>query len=211
MKKLLILILFFNYVSLIIAQNDFVKVADLANFKTELSKKTSSIKSIHADFTQMKHMQILAEPLKSSGIIRYKAENKVKWSYTSPYKYEIILNGKDIIINDDGNVNAFSVGSSEMFSEMNDLIVNSVQGDVLDEKRFKISCFENKSYYKVELVPIDKKKIGAFFTKVVVYFEKADYSVSSVEMYEQGGDHTDIKFENKNFNQSISDAIFTAN
>ncbi|MCX2745371.1 outer membrane lipoprotein carrier protein LolA [Mangrovivirga sp. M17] len=192
------------------AQQDYTEMNNVKLFKSELEKQTASIKSIEADFLQNKHMKILTRPLQSKGVIRYKAPNKVRWTYREPYKYDIILNGNEIIINDDGNVNAFSVNSSKMFSEMNDLIVNSVQGNVLDESRFKLSYFENSENYKVNLIPIDKEKIGAFFSEIVIYFNKTDYSVKKVEMYEPGGDHTEIVFQNKEFNSSISSDVFSA-
>ncbi|MDH5368124.1 MAG: outer membrane lipoprotein carrier protein LolA [Cyclobacteriaceae bacterium] len=191
------------------AQDGFVAMEEIEVFRNTLAEQTSSINSIQAEFKQEKFMSILSQQLVANGVIQYKTPNMVKWSYTKPYKYDIVLNGKEIIINDDGKVNSFSVGSSKMFSEMNQLIVNSVQGDVLNDNKFMISYFENKLYYLTILKPLNKEQLGNFVEEIHVFFDKKNYSVSKLKMVEPEGDYTELSFSNKHFNQQISDEIFT--
>ena len=122
--------------------------------------------------------------------------------------YNIILNGKEIIIDDNGKVNAFSVGSSKMFSEMNQLIVNSVQGNVLDETKFQITYLENDRYFLTKMVPLDKKQLGTYLSEIDVYFDKADFSVAQLKLMEPEGDYTQISFAGKQFNINILDENF---
>lgn len=202
-------IFFIFIISYISAQDDFSTMKEVEDFRKNLAVQTSSTHSIKADFIQEKFMSILSQQLISDGTIQYKTPNMVKWSYTKPYDYNIVLNGKEIIINDDGNVNSFSVGSSKMFSEMNQLIINSVQGDVLDDSKFSISYFENELYYLTKLVPLKKERLGDFLKEIHVYFDRKNYSVSKLKLVEPEGDYTKISFFNKQFNQSISDEFFS--
>lgn len=190
------------------AQSGFTEMNNVDDFKKNLSEKTATTNTITAEFKQEKFMSILSKELISNGIILFKSPNKVKWSYEKPYLYDIILNGKEIIINDDGKVNAFSVGSSKMFSEMNQLIVNSVQGNVLDDTRFDITYFKNDLLYLCKLTPNKNNQLGTFLKEIHVYFDNQNYSVAQIKLVEPEGDYTQISFVNKQFNQAISDAVF---
>jgi len=191
------------------AQNDFRVMKEVEAFKKNLTEKTAITNSIIAEFKQEKFMSILSQQLISNGTIKFKQPNMVKWSYTTPYLYDIVLNGNGIIIDDGGKVNEFSVGSSKLFSEMNQLIINSVQGNVLDATKFNITYLENKEYFAAVLTPIDKKQLGAFLSEIEIYFDKQDYSVSRLKLVEPEEDYTQITFFNKQFNQAISDEIFS--
>ena len=191
------------------AQEDFRPMKDVNVFKIQLEERTKSVNSILATFQQEKFMSILSQQLIAEGSLQFKVPDKVKWTYVNPYKYAIILNGKEIIIDDDGNVNAFSVGSSKMFSEMNQLIVNSVQGNVLDETKFHIEYFENDTFNMSHLKPKDSKQMGTLISDVYVYFDKNDFSVSKIKLVEPEGDYTLISFSDKQFNKAISDDVFS--
>ena len=204
----LLLFLFVALSTGVFAQEGYHNMKDKAKFKKDLAEKTASTTSIEASFKQEKFMSILSQQLVSSGTIQYKTPDKVRWSYDTPYIYNIILNGKEIIIDDNGKVNAFSVGSSKMFSEMNQLIVNSVQGNVLDETKFQITYLENDRYFLTKMVPLDKKQLGTYLSEIDVYFDKNDFSVAQLKLMEPEGDYTQISFVEKQFNINILDENF---
>jgi outer membrane lipoprotein-sorting protein len=82
-----------------------------------------------------------------------------------------------------------------------------MQGTFLNNADFKSKIFENKASFLVELMPT-AKGIKDIFKTIVIIIDKRDYSVNSIQMNEQSGDDTLIKFNNKELNTNISDALF---
>ena len=189
------------------AKQDYVPMKDVAAFRSGLAKMAASTSSIKANFKQEKYLAILANKIESDGKIQFKKPNLLKWEYTVPYQYAIILNGKEIIINDQGKQNSFDIASSQSFKQINELIVNSVQGNILDEKQFNIQYLEGKSLYLAKLQP-KEEQMKKFLKGIEVFFNKDDYTVSQIRLIEPEDDYTHISFQDMKLNEPISDAVF---
>lgn len=187
--------------------NDFAKMKDVAAFRKGIDKMAASTSSIQASFKQEKYLSILSDLIESEGSIQFKKPNLLRWEYNQPFQYTIILNGKKIIINDQGSVNSFDIASSQAFQQINELIINSVQGNVLDEERFKIEYLEDKELYLTKLSPRDAQ-MAKFLKGIDIYFDKKDFSVSKIKLVEPEDDYTLISFHNKKMNEPISDERF---
>ncbi len=190
-------------------KEEFTAMKDIAAFRAGLSKMAAATKSIKASFTQEKYLAILANTIESEGSIQFKKPNLLKWEYTTPYQYAIILNGKELIINDQGKENSFDIASSQAFKQINELIVNSVQGNILDEERFTIKYLESKNHYLAQLQP-KEEQMKKFLKGIDVYFDKEKYTVAKIRLTEPEDDYTLITFNNTRLNESISDDIFAA-
>ena len=185
-------------------------MSDIASFRQGIDKMAASTQSIEASFQQEKYLSILSSSVKSAGSMYFKKPGLLKWSYTEPYHYAILLNGDEIKINDEGKINSFEIKNSKIFKELNDLIINSVQGNVLQEERFDISYLENNELYLARLVP-KEEHLKEYIKQIDVYFEKSDFTVNKLQLYESGGDYTIISFQNKSLNATLADHIFTFN
>src|SRR5688572_10122123 len=87
-----------------IGEAQFVAMKDVAGFRKGIEGMAKSTNTIKADFKQEKYMSILSNKLDSEGAISFKKPGLLKWQYTKPYQYAITLNGKNIVINDQGKV-----------------------------------------------------------------------------------------------------------
>lgn len=209
LKSLLFLvpaILFFGFT---FVDGQFVSMKDVAGFRKGIEGMAKSTSTIKASFKQEKYMSILSNKLDSEGGISFKKPGLLKWQYNTPYQYAITLNGKSILINDQGKVKTFDIASSQAFKQMNELIINSVQGNVLDEKRFDIKYLESKEVYLAKLFPKDAQ-MKKFLAEINIYFNKNDYSVETIKLIEPEKDYTLINFYNKKLNSTISDEVFKA-
>ena len=70
--------------------------------------------------------------------------------------------------------------------------------------------YVRKTSALVELVPVNKAMKDMFKT-ISVVIDKKDFSVTSIQMLENSGDNTTIRFINKELNASLPDALFTIN
>ncbi|ELR71311.1 outer membrane lipoprotein carrier protein LolA [Fulvivirga imtechensis AK7] len=206
-KYYILFILIIPLLALTAQDDKLVQMQNIDAFKKNISEVAEKTTSIQTSFVQEKYLGILSESIESKGKMLFKKPNLLKWSYTVPYEYTIVLNGKEVLINDEGNVNSFDMSSSKAFTEINDLIVSTVQGNVLQEKRFNIEYFQSDNRYLVKLLPKEahfKKHIE----EIHVFFDKNDYTVAQIRLNEAGGDYTLINFFDKTMNAPVANEEF---
>ncbi|MEO6230628.1 MAG: outer membrane lipoprotein carrier protein LolA [Ferruginibacter sp.] len=206
-KIFLILILITGYV--VKAQYaGYAPLTDVAKFKTDFANATQKTATIKSNFVQEKELSMLAEKIVSKGMFWFKKNNMVRMEYTQPFKYLMILNNDKVYVKDAQKETKVSAGSNKLFRQINDIMIDCMQGTTLNNADFKTRIFENKTTYLVELVPV-VKGLKELLKHINVVVDKKDYSVNSIEMLELSGDNTVIRFVNKELNANIQDALFT--
>ena len=202
-RILILFLLIFNTVTYSQTEG-FKNVSNSAPVFTKLKEASGKINSMQSSFTQEKVMSIFSETIKSKGQFYYKKTNLLRWEYTDPFKYLIIINNDKIFIRDESKGNVFDMKSNKMFKEINNIMLGSVQGTLFnDSKNYTIKLWENKSFYLVELSPINAG-LKDFVKTIYLYFDKKDNTVSKLRLTEPSGDYTIISFTNKKMNVNIS-------
>ncbi len=190
------------------AQETEMSLAEIKTFRAQITDVSKNTKSITADFIQYKHLDFLTSDIETSGNMAFKAPNWVKWEYTDPYAYSVIFKEDHLLINDDGTKSNIKMGSSKLFKKLNELIINSVTGDMFDDESFEVSYFSTPDFNKVVFVSTDKK-LAKMIAVFELHFDKNDGAVLEVKMIEPSEDYTRIVFANRMVNSKISDAVFT--
>ena len=190
------------------AQYDgYRSIADLPAFKKKFAQESSKVMSITSDFTQDKTLMALTEKISSSGKFWFKRNNRVRIEYLKPFTYLMIINGDKMMVRDSDKENKINVKSNKLFQQVNRIMVDCVQGTILDSKDFTTKVFEDEKVYLLEMTPA-AKTLREFFQTIVLTVDKQDYSVRSIEMNEPAGDKTIISFKNKRLNEQVADAVF---
>jgi len=185
----------------------YTPVADLPKFKEQfaaIAKKTVTIKS---DFVQEKNLSMLSEKIVSKGGFWFKKDNLLRMEYFKPFDYLMILNGDNMYIRDGQKESRVSTKSNKLFQQINKIIMGCVQGTVFDNTDFITKVYENKNTYLVEMSPAGKV-LKEFFKTIDVIIDKSDYEVNTIEMNENSGDNTIIRFTNRAINIDIPNEIF---
>ena len=185
----------------------FTAVADLVKFKTAFAAVALKTTSIKSDFTQDKNLSMLSEKITSKGNFWFKKDSRVRMEYTQPFKYLMILNKDKVYVRDGAKENKVSTRSNKMFQQINKIMIDCMQGTMLDNTDFKTRVFENKTNALVELTPVSKG-MKEMFKSINVTVDKKDFSVTSIQMLELSGDNTIMRFTNKELNASIPDTLF---
>ena len=188
----------------------FTYIKDDAAVRQKLSAGSKAINAIKADFTQEKELSMLSEKIVSKGAFFFKKENKVRLEYKTPFKYLMVINGSKVLIKDDTKSTKYDTHSNKIFKQVNDLIISSVQGTILNSPDFKVKIYESSGQYLLEMVPV-AKGLKEFFSGINILIDKKDYSVSRLEMVELSGDKTTISFSNKELNGKVDDTLFSTN
>lgn len=205
-KLILVLFLFLN--SVFWSQAEYKPMKDTLVFKQKVDKMSRDTKSIESDFVQVKSLAVLSEKITSKGHFYFQKQNNLRWEYTSPYKYIIVISKDKILIKDeDHKVKKYDMNTNKVFKEINDIMISCVNGDVLKSGKFSISYFENDKFFKIALIPL-AKNMKESLKKIHMYFDKNVTLVTKIEMIENGDDVTTIDFTNKQLNANISSEKF---
>jgi outer membrane lipoprotein-sorting protein len=182
-------------------------VKDTTAFKQKMEAQSKLINTLESDFTQEKYLSVMSEKIISKGHFHFKKINMLRWEYNDPYKYLIAINKNKMYIKDNGKVSKYDINSNKMFKSINEMMVNTVQGNLLNNKDYKAKFYENDKFYLLELTPTLK---GAkdFLKVIQLYINKVDYAVDKVKMIEPSDDYTSIDFSNRKTNQAIADEKF---
>ncbi len=182
-------------------------VKDTAAFKQKMEAQSKLITTLESDFTQEKYLSVMSEKIISKGHFHFKKVNMLRWEYSEPYTYLIAINKDKMFIKDNGKVSKYDINSNKMFKSINEMMVNTVQGNLLGNKDYKAKFYENEKFYLLELSPLQK---GAkdFLKVIQLYINKTDYAVDKVKMIEPSDDYTSIDFTNRKTNQPIGDEKF---
>lgn len=208
MKKIgFLLILSLSFVVAKSQNMEYKLVANKDKIQQKLLLATAKIKTINSNFIQEKNLEYLSTIIKSEGKFWFKNGNKLRWEYTKPFSYIITINNGIFTIKDNEKTNVFDVKSNKAFKELNDILISTVDGSLMNSNKFDIEIYENVDNYKVKLEP-KQNQMKEILKNIYMYFAKTDYSVDKVKMMESEKDYTIIKFTNKKLNQSISDNLF---
>jgi len=188
--------------------NNFKEVKDIENAQLDLAKLSENTNSIQSTFIQEKHLSFLTENIISKGEFYFQSPNKLRWEYSDPFKYIIVFNDKNILIKDENKLSTFDTESNKMFSEINNMMIGSIQGSLFtDSERFNVKYFENTTQYLLELDP-KLPEMKSMIKTIKIYIDKSDISVSSIKMIESSDDYTSINFTNRKMNQPIDNNKF---
>ncbi len=185
----------------------FTPISNIASFKKQFAIEAKKIHSIKSDFVQEKNLAVLEEKIISEGKFTFKRENKVRIEYQKPFQYLMIMNGDQMLVRDNQKESKVNMKSNKLFQQVNKIMVDCVQGTMLDNKDFTVHVFENDKTWLLEMTPVSKS-LKEFFQTILIYADKKDYSVSSIDMGEPSGDNTVIRFIHKELNVPIQDAVF---
>jgi outer membrane lipoprotein-sorting protein len=183
-------------------------ITNLGVFRNQFAEESSKVLSITSDFKQEKVLTALTETITSQGKFWFKRSNKVRIEYIKPYSYLMIMNGDKMTVRDGQKQSQVNVKSSKLFQQINRIMIDCVQGTILESKDFTSKVFENDRKFLLEMTPVSKS-LKEFFQTIVLTVDKSDFSVSYIEMNEPGGDKTTITFIDKILNGNVSDGLFT--
>lgn len=174
----------------------------------EISAAAASIKTMQCDFVQTKSLKMLGDKMVSEGQMWCQQPNMLRWQYASPYTYTFILNNNRVSVRKGNHSDVIDVNKNRMFKEIARIMMNSVLGKVLtDKKDFKSSVARDGLYYIVTLIP-QKKEMKQMFTAILLHYDTGQKLVTKVEMREKNGDSTLIEMKNIKKNSPINAAQF---
>lgn len=199
-------LLLFFVTSSLLAQTK-MSVEDAKTLRNAVKTKAASTKTITSDFVQYKHLDFLSNDIESTGKLAFKAPDKIKWEYVTPFTYAILFKNDKLFIDDAGNKSNMDLSSNKIFKQLSKLIAASISGDMFVDEEFDIAYFKKEQQNLVHFLPKDPQ-FSEFIKAFHITFSGSG-EVMEVKMIEPSDDFTQIIFNNRVENQPIPDAVFT--
>jgi len=172
----------------------------------KLKKEGEGIISVRAEFTQKKHMKILAKPLVSKGVVLFKRPKSVRWEYLEPVK--------SILLMDKGRVRRFIESDNGLVEDTGAGV--QIMQFVLQEITFWLGGkFDQSPNFSSTLMAgrtIVLQPKEESFSKVI---ERIELKLSDipgvmdrVTIFEDKDTYTEYTFDNTKLNTAIDDSLF---
>ena len=203
MKKKAIFIVMFALLATSVGAQTGKPLAEAESQKVMavLTEAAASMHTLQCRFVQEKTSSMLAEPSVAEGTMHFAAPDQLRWEYTSPYAFALVVDGDRIVKVTDGKVEALDGKSSRMYQGMVGLIMGSATGKKLfDPTVFDIALYDDDTYWRADMTP-KRRDMKRMFSQLVFRFDKKTNGISRVEFKDAGGDVTSIRFEEIKVNQ----------
>ena len=174
----------------------------------QLTQAAASMQSMQCRFVQEKTSTMLAEPSVAQGTMHYAAPDRMRWEYTTPYAFALIVNGERIVKVTDGKAEVLEGNAGRMYQGMVGLIMGSASGKKLfDTTVFDIVLYEDNGFWRADMTP-KRRDMKRMFSQLVFRFDKKTNGISRVEFVGSAGDVTSIRFEEIKVNATLDEKVF---
>lgn len=190
-----------------VSAQEYKKLDQPETCKQALQKKHEDLRTLKADFEEISYNSMLNDQQKSSGIFYFKQNGKIRWENQSPQKRAILINEKNVKLYEDGQ-EIKNATTKMVVKRVQDLMVKLISGDFLNEADFNISYYENKTNYKLILIP-KQARLKKYVQKMELVFNKSTLLLNDLSLFSSDSDKVVYKFTNAKANTSISDTVFT--
>ena len=207
MKKLLLSILFVA-VSLMVTAQTQLSESQTQEVIRQLTQVASTMQSMQCRFVQEKTSSMLAEPSVAEGTMHYAAPDRMRWEYTAPYAFALVVNGERLVKVTDGKAEVLEGNAGRMYQGMVNLIIGSASGKKLfDTTVFDIVFYDDNGFWRADMTP-KRRDMKRMFSQLVFRFDKKTNGISRVEFVSANGDVTSIRFEEIKVNEAIGEEVF---
>ncbi|MEW6264811.1 MAG: outer membrane lipoprotein carrier protein LolA [Thermodesulfobacteriota bacterium] len=180
-----------------------VQAADLDYYR----RAAAGIKSLKADFTQLKHLKILAKPLVSQGCLAYRLPDRLRWEYLTPVK-SLMLMQRDKV-----GLFQFIQGRWAVDQAGGEQMKNALVGEI---GLWLAGRFDETTGFKASLDPgppnqvilIPREGLKSFISRVEITFSATPGVIEKVEIFEPAEALTRIEFTNVQVNLELDENLF---
>lgn len=180
-----------------------------AQARQRINRAAQSMTSMKCDFTQTKSLKLMRSDVVSRGVMYYSRPGKLRWEYTSPYRYTFVLNGQTVELKDTKGTTRIDANQSKMMKEITRIMMSSVVGTCVNDSRdFKVALTGSGNTWRAVLTP-RRNPMRQMFQTITVSFDMQRQVVTTVRMVEKNGDTTTIRLNNIKVNTQIDAKVFS--
>lgn len=175
----------------------------------DLQRESAKIKSVSAQFSQQKHMQILTKPLVSKGRFYFQTPGSMRWEYTSPITSVLIMH--------QGSIKRYTKGSKGLVEDASgslesmQIVLQEIgrwtRGEFSQNEHFSATLKGGKEP-RIILAPKEKGVAAMILRIVITLLPDRQGVIKSVKITENKGNYTLFEFTDVQINGKISEKLF---
>lgn len=153
--------------------------------------------SLKYNFTQIKHSPLLANDAVSHGDVTLTGSRYMRWHYSDPRNYAIIVDGDSIYAETDGKKHSLAGPAGAIMRNMTNSMMSLTAGNGLkDEKLFAVELTEDASGYHATLTP-KRRDLRRMMKQIIADFDKKSCRLRKVKLSEMSNSYTLIEFRDR--------------
>ena len=151
-------------------------------------------KTLAYTFVQTKHSPLLAQDAVSKGSMTLGSDRTMRWQYTEPTAFALVVEGDSIYTVANGKRNSLSGASGKMTRGLAQMMMQMTDGASLtDDKMFETTLAEESGTYRVTLVP-KRRDMRRMIQQALLTFDHKTLRIKSVRLMEKDDSYTQIDF-----------------
>ena len=175
-------------------------------FAKELVAKSCTVQTIVCDFTETRHMDVMAKDLDRIGQFHYKTPSQMRLDFTSGDW--IIMTEEAFSMRTNGRTSTTRVTANPMLRQVRNVCGACMTGNI--ERLMgsgRVTITQNKNGYRVELVPSSRSALK-YVNRIVLDFDRTDMTLEMLRMEQPSGDYMQYVFRNKKLNTTVKSSLF---
>jgi outer membrane lipoprotein carrier protein len=184
--------------------------ANASSVLEKIETKMASVRTLTADFVQIKHLAMFENPVEITGTIHMKKPDKLAWQVESPIAYALIMDGKAIIKKDGetGETSRISTKDNPVMDTAVRQINLWFSGEYTAlEQSYRVDV-QSENPVIVVFEPKENNPAGRMLDEIMVRFREDETYISMIRILETNGDKTEIRFSDIRINRKIPEAIW---
>ena len=166
----------------------------------KITSAASEMKTMKCDFVQIRKMSLLADEIKSSGVMYFEKDSKLRWEYREPTPYVMTINGGTVTVESGSGKSVSDASSSRLYRGIADMVMGCMSGESLtDSRMFRTTFTDLGSVWVAELRPV-RKDLQRMFANLVLNFDPKTGLLMSMVMNDPAGNSTSITVSNISVN-----------
>ena len=166
----------------------------------KITSAASEMKTMKCDFVQVRKMSLLADEIKSSGVMYFEKDSKLRWEYREPTPYVMTINGGTVTVESGSGKSVSDASSSRLYKGIADMVMGCMSGESLtDSRMFRTTFTDLGSVWVAELRPV-RKDLQRMFANLVLNFNPKTGLLMSMVMNDPAGNSTSITVSNISVN-----------
>lgn len=183
--------------------------ADTDRFLARLAGNLAGVKTVFSEFEQERHLDFLADPLVSRGVIIFRKPRNVRWDTTEPYQSILIANGENVEQFEWMNEKwqRLKIGYAAAMGKVMDSVALTWSENLADQKKDFVFALRTGDETVLTMTP-RKADVREFVSAIELHFEKDLATAHSIVLKESSGDVTTIRLRKQHINATLPETCF---
>lgn len=176
----------------------------------QVREEMAGVRTVFTRFVQERHLSLFDEPLRSEGFLSCEKPGHLRWETVTPYRSILVSDGSHVSQFEwmEGRWKKLDLGLAEAMKRVVAQIASVVEGGyAADQDDFESSIQTTPEGPVVTLVP-RHEKMRKVLLQVEVHLQPDLKGTRQVILREDGGDQTEIRFEDQVTNIDFPEGTF---